>query len=336
MEGRRSNRVLIIGARGVLGSLTASAFTSAGWAVRSGARRPKPGQIHVDLDRPDSIAAAFGEDELVVNTVPHLGLLAERFVLEHGGVLINTSALPAAAGRALRAVAGSARGTVVMNAGLAPGVTTLVAADLLRLHPDAEELEFVFTLSSTTPRGPASAEFVRRGLTAVARHRTVVVPLPEPFGERRCVGFGEGDAGWLGGVAEGLVVRMYICITEPAANQRLVELNAAGAITELPRWLIGTRRPPAELTASSEPVAHWIAAYRGERRLAARTVQCRGDFQHAALSTVLIADALLRQQTRGGCFDPEEIFTLSGLEAQLRTALITVVPYAERAVQSRR
>ncbi len=336
MEGRRSNRVLIIGARGVLGSLTSSAFTAAGWAVRSGVRRPKPGQIHVDLDRPDSIAAAFDEGELVVNTVPHLGLFAERFVLEHGGVLINTSALPAAAGRALRAVAGSARGTVVMNAGLAPGVTTLVAADLLRLHPDAEELEFVFTLSSTTPRGPASAEFVRRGLTAVARHRTVVVPLPEPFGERRCVGFGEGDAGWLGGVAEGLVVRMYICITEPAANQRLVELNAAAAITELPRWLIGTRRPPAELTASSEPVAHWIAAYRGERRLAARIVQCRGDFLHAALSTVLIADALLRQQTRGGCFDPEEIFTLSGLEAQLRTAGIIVVPYAERAVQSRR
>ena len=77
------------------------------------------------------------EDELVVNTVPHPALLAERFVLEWGGTLINISALPAAAGRSLRAVAGGARGTVLMNAGLAPGVTTLVAADLLHRHPDA-------------------------------------------------------------------------------------------------------------------------------------------------------------------------------------------------------
>jgi hypothetical protein len=223
-----------------------------------------------------------------------------------------------------------------MNAGLAPGVTTIVAADLLRLHPDAEELELAFTISSTTPRGPASADFVRRGLTVIARHRTVVVPLPEPFGDRRCVGFGEGDAGWLGGVAEGRVVRMYICVIEPADHQRLLELNAAGAITELPPWLIGTRRPPTGLAASSEPVAHWIAAYRGERRLAARTVQCRGDSLHAARSTVVIADALLSQEMRGGCFDPEEVATLGGLEAQLRAAGITVVPYAAPAVQLRR
>ena len=104
-------------------------------------------------------------------------------------------------------------------------MTTLVAADLLHRHPDARELEIVFTLSSTTPRGPASADFIHRGLTAVARHRTTVVPLPAPFGERRCVGFGEGEAGWLGGVAEGRVVRLYICIVEPAAHERLLELQ---------------------------------------------------------------------------------------------------------------
>ena len=78
------------------------------------------------------------EHELVVNTVPHPDLLAERYVLEHGGALINVSDLPAAAARSLRAVGGGARGTVVMNAGLAPGVTTIVAADLLRLHARRE------------------------------------------------------------------------------------------------------------------------------------------------------------------------------------------------------
>ena len=85
MEGRTAKRVLIIGAGGVLGVLTARAFAHAGWEVRAGARRPAPGQVHVDLDSYESVAATVREDELVINTVPHPALLAERFVLEFGG-----------------------------------------------------------------------------------------------------------------------------------------------------------------------------------------------------------------------------------------------------------
>src|SRR5690242_17020914 len=136
MDRRRTNRVLVIGARGVVGALTARAFANAGWTVRLGARRPLPGQVEIDLDSTRSIAAAVAEDELVINTVPHPDLLVERHVLEHGGTLINVSALPASAGRSLRAISGAARGTVLMNAGLAPGVTTIVAADLLHQNPD--------------------------------------------------------------------------------------------------------------------------------------------------------------------------------------------------------
>ncbi len=331
MDGRKAKRVLIIGAGGVLGILTARAFSEAGWEVRGGARRAVPGQVKIDLDSYESVAATVREDELVVNTVPHPALLAERFVLEFGGTLINTSALPAAAGRSLRAVAGGARGTVLMNAGLAPGVTTLAAADLLRRHPDAHALEIVFTLSSATPRGPASADFIHRGLTTIARHRTTVVPLPAPFGERRCVGFGEGEAGWLGGVAEGRVVRLYICIVEASAHERLLELNSAGAMAGLPRSLFRSRELPVGAAASSEPVAHWIAASRGERRLSARTVECRGDFLHAARSTVVFADDLLAEERPGGCFDAEEICTLGRLESRLRTAGITIASHAGRA-----
>jgi hypothetical protein len=315
----------------VIGRLVIREFTAAGWQVRCGVRNPGPGQVRVDLDRSDSIAAALREDELVINTVPHPGLLPERLVLERGGALINISALPAAAGRSLRAVAGGARGTVLMNAGLAPGVTTIVAADLLHLHPDADELEMAFTLSSTTPRGPASADFVHRGLTTVARHRTALIPLPRPFGERRCVGFGEGDAGWLGGVAEGRVVRLYICVNEPAAHQRLLERNGAGEMAKLPRSLIDSRELSVDGAPSDEPVAHWVAANRGGRRLAARTVQCRGDFLHAARSTVLLAEALLGQGRSGGCFDPEEICTLSEIEPQLLGAGVRIVPYPNHA-----
>ena len=324
MDGRRTNRVLVIGAKGVMGALTSRAFAAAGWTVRLGARRPMPGQTEIDLDSADSIAAAVTEDELVVNTVPHRDLLVERHVLEHGGTLINVSALPASAGRSLRAVSGAARGTVLMNAGLAPGVTTIVAADLLRQNPDAGELELVFTLSATAPRGPASADFINRGLTTVARHRTALVPLPKPFGERLCLGFREGDAGWLGGIAEGRVVRQFICVTEQAVHERLLELNRAGASNKLPRELIGARGPLADGTPSDEPAAHWIAASRDGRRLDARTVECRGDFVHAARSTIVFADALLSRGQCGGCFDPEEICTLSDVQAELRAAGITI------------
>jgi hypothetical protein len=329
MEVRDTNRALVIGAQGVLGALTVGALEAAGWVVRSGARRPTPGQIEIDVARPDSIAAAVDEHELVVNTVPDPDLLAERYVLEHGGALINVSDLPAAAARSLRAVAGGARGTVVMNAGLAPGVTTIVAADLLGRHPAAGELEIVFTLSLSVPRGPASAEFIHRGLTAVSHHRTALVRLPSPFGERRCLGFGEGDAGWLGGIAEGRIVRQYVCIAEPTVHERLLALNSAGAIASMPRSLIALRKQRADGTAGNEPVAHWIAAIRAGRRLGARTVECLGASLSAARSTVVFADALRTEPRPSGCFNPEEIWTLSDLEAKLRAAGISVVSHPQ-------
>jgi len=53
MEVEGTNRALVIGAQGVLGALTVRAFEAGGWAVRSGARRPRPGQIEIDLDHSD-------------------------------------------------------------------------------------------------------------------------------------------------------------------------------------------------------------------------------------------------------------------------------------------
>jgi hypothetical protein len=326
MAPAQEKRVLVIGARGVLGALLVKAFEDEGWSVRRGARHPARGGILVDLDEPETVARALSADELVVNTVPHPGLAVERCVLERGGRLINVSALPAAAGRSLRAIAGDARGTVLMNAGIAPGVSNLVAADLLAAHPEADELQIVFTLSTSIPRGRASAEFVHRGLTAVARHRTVVVPLPEPFGERRCIGFGEDDAGWLGGLAEGRVVRTYICIAERAAHSSMLALNCTGSIAKLPRFAFGSKRSANAPVATREPVAHWIAILRRGQRLCARTIECRGDFVHAARATVIFAVEMLKPGMRSGCFDPEEILSVGDVKAKLQGVGIQIVP----------
>jgi NAD(P)-dependent dehydrogenase (short-subunit alcohol dehydrogenase family) len=325
MDGGSTKRALIIGARGVLGEHTARAFGEAGWEVRSAVRGAGAGQVELDLERPDTILRALHERELVVNTVPQRELIAERLVLEHGGTLINISTLPAAATRELRAQAGGARGTVLMNAGLAPGVSTLAAADLLRRHPDAEELEMVFTVSAAAPRGPASVHAVHRGLTTVARHRTALVPLPEPFGERRCVGFGEDDAGWLGGIAEGRLVRPYICLLEPALHEWLLTLNDVGAVSRLSKSVIRARLPDGNEHASAEPVAHWIAAIRGERRLGVSIVRCHGELLHTARSAVVFAQSLLERPPGGGCFDPEEVCTLDRLGPRLLLAGISII-----------
>jgi hypothetical protein len=325
MHSPGNKQVLVIGARGVLGALVVGAFEDEGWAVRQAARRPNLGEVFIDLDQPETIAAEVSEDELIINAVAHRGLAVERTVLERGGALINISALPAAAGRALRAIAGDARGTVMMNAGLAPGVTNLAAAELLTGYPQADELEMVFMASATAPRGPASADFVHRGLTGNARHRTALIPLPEPFGERCCLGFCESDAGWLGGLAEDRVIRPYLCIVEPEAHQRMLALNARGELSKLPRSAVAAKPPAQPGKASQEPVAHWVAASRRGQRLAALTVECEGDFVNAARSTVVFARAQLERRQRPGCFDPEEVFVLNDLEPTLHAAGIRIV-----------
>ena len=180
-----TGRVLILGGQGVLGTMIAETFTASGWTAMRGGRRPESGADfrHVDLTRPETLEKAFAESDLIVNTVPDEQLVAERMVLDGGGALINVSAMAADAVRRLRQERGPVRGTVLMNAGIAPGLTNLLAVDLLAQHPDADEVELVFTVSTRSSVGPAGRSFAHRGLTAAGgRHRTAIVPLPEPFG----------------------------------------------------------------------------------------------------------------------------------------------------------
>lgn len=325
MRSRKAKPALIVGARGELGRLTARAFQASGWEIRRGIRQPvAEGDVGVALDRLDSVRAAARDHELIINAVPDSDLLIERAVLEYGGSLINISTLPAAASRALRAVAGGSRGTVILNAGFVPGVSNLVAADLLRAHPEADELELVLTISAIATRGPAGAAFVDHGLRVLARHRTAAVPLPEPFGMGECVGFSEDDAGWLGGVAEGRVVRVYVRLTEPAAHESLVAQNRAGELIASSGCPMFTPTPSGG-RPSREPVAHWIAARARGRLLVARTLECAGHYAHAARCALVFAENLVEQPRNGGCFDPEEVFTLNELNPRLAGAGVCIV-----------
>jgi hypothetical protein len=315
--------VLVIGSQGALGSTVVRAFERAGWEVHRAARRPGTSFRLVDLGTPDTLRRAFDGIDVVVNTVPHAGLAAERAVLERGGLLLNISALPASEAAGLPA---SGTGTVVMNSGLAPGVTNLVAADLVARHPDADGIELALTLSASATSGPAGGEFVYRHLTSSRRHATATIPFPPPIGERRCVEIAEGENGWLGAAAGGRSVRTYLCISEPLLHRGVLAANRTGVMSLVPRaaFVGGRKGPPGD--ASTEPFSEWVAVLRSGRRLTARTVEGEGDYRSTAAATVVVAEALLRRgDLPGGRFDPEDLLSLGDVSAALEAAGIRVV-----------
>lgn len=327
----RTSRVLVIGAQGVLGALIVRAFETAGWTVAGAGRRPGPGTgfCHVDLDEPMTVAAAIEEAHVVINVVPDRGLTAERMVLDRGGMLINVSAMPAGAGRRLRQETRTAQGTVVMNSGIAPGVTNLIAADLLAAHPEADEIELAFTVSARSTSGRAGGDFGHRNLTTVGRHRTKIIPLPQPFGPRRCLGFAEPDGGWLGSVAGDRTVSPYICIAEKVTHRALLALNKACLLSRLPRAAFGSPLKTEQGDPSDEPVAHWVAVLQRGERIAAQTLECRGDYRGAAASAVVFARALMARDAGDtlprGVFDPEDLLSLDDLAPALREEGIAAV-----------
>jgi NAD(P)-dependent dehydrogenase (short-subunit alcohol dehydrogenase family) len=311
--------VLVLGAQGVLGSVLATAFADEGWEVVRAGRRPEPGMRLVDLDRPDTLRHALDAIDLVANPVPDERLVAEKIVLERGPVLINMSAVPAACGSQLKRASTTAQGLVLINAGLVPGITSLVAADLLDAHPDADEVELAFTLSAGGTSGRGGAGLIHRYLTSARHHPTFRVNLGPPFGTRTCFEVGAEERGWL---ADQLLgergVRLGVYWRERTLEALFRSLNTLHMVGGTPRvtFVAGRRRAPSE--ATREPICEWVAVNRGGERLAARAIHGRGDYRMTAASTIACAEALLQLRNaaprRSGVFAPEELFALSELQ----------------------
>jgi NAD dependent epimerase/dehydratase family len=330
--GAAARAVLVIGARGVLGTALVRAFEEAGWRVVEGVRRSDRarGSTIVDLDRPETVAAAIVGVELVVDTVPHSELSAERVVLREGGALVDVSMRPAAASRRLREESTSARGTVVLNAGRTPGVSNLVAADLLAAHPDADAVEIAFSFSAGGVSGRAGGESLHRHLTSVRRHRTAVLPFPAPIGPTRCLCFAESEHGWLGDLAGHRTVETYARFSPRALHRAVLIANALRLMQALPLAAFVPRGRNRAIELTTEPLTEWVAVRRQGVHLAARTITGAGNYRVAAAATLVLAEALLdparRDRVRPGCFEPQELFTLPELEADLRQRGVAVNP----------
>jgi hypothetical protein len=318
---------LVIGARGVLGGLIADALEHAGWSVRRGIRATpeRPGEVLLDLDRPATIAPALAGVEVAVTTVEHPELAAERHVLEHGGTLLSVVALTVAQTRPLAALASQARGTVIPNAGIMPGLTNLAAAELLRTHPDADGVELVLTASAAGTRGRAGGAFAFDNLRSRSRHRTAAIPLPAPLGRRTCIEFAEGSDGWLGALADGREVRAHLLLVQRAQQLGLLAANAAGVCRLLPRAQFSSERRAGADGASRDPVAEWVAVLRDGQRLAATTVECEGDYRGTACAAVAFAEAAVKRELPPGCHEPQQLFALAQLTPRLTRDGVRIV-----------
>jgi hypothetical protein len=321
--GEPDRSVLVLGAQGVLGGVSASAFQREGWRVVRAGRRTEHGVSLVDLDRPETLREALDGIDVVVNPVPEERLAAERVVLEAGPALVNLSTSPASAWRALRREATSGPGLVLIHAGVAPGVINLIAADLLRVHPDADEVELAFTISAGGTSGRSGAGFIHRYLSTAAHHRTFRAELGAGWGTRTCFEIGPEERGWLSDeLMAGHAVRLGVYFRERPLQALIIALNRVHLMRAVPRFafVAGRRRVPAE--PSAEPIAEWIAVRRAGERLAARRLDGHGDYRMTAMAALVFAQALLELRTaepeRTGVYAPEELFTLDRLWPELR------------------
>ncbi|MBV9006458.1 MAG: hypothetical protein JO181_17470 [Solirubrobacterales bacterium] len=330
MLASTGERVLVIGADGALGSLTASAFERAGWEVLRGSRLPSRCRDwrRIDLDLPATVTPSLAEADVIVDTVPHPGVVAEQSIIDRGGLILNSAAPPTAWTQRLYTSRISPAGTVVLGAGIAPGLTNLVAAGLLAAHPDADEVELVFTLSAGATSGRAGHEFVHRNLTRRAEHETMAIPLPPPFGTRECLSFAESERGWIGDLAGARRVRCYVCFAEVEVHDALLARNRLGTISALDQAAFVRGASVSGSGVSSEPVAHWVCVRRDGVRLAAETLRCAGEYRGAAHATVALAQALQDARARAplptGVFGPEDLVALADLKPYLTNAGIRV------------
>jgi len=285
--------------------MTAEQFEKAGWEVHHGARRHLDLQRyrHIDFDKPETVATATEGVDLVVNTVDDHRMQAEDVVLAHGGTLFNIAAGPFGDGLALRHRSPAApEGSVVLHGGLVPGITSLLFVDLLRSHPEADLLEMVWTFTGQGYSGPGGRRWAHSYIAGRSHSPVFRVPLPPPYGERKCMEVAEGERGWLNEFP-GVRVRAGVCFYERDTDfgfralnfLRLRKLLPSRVIVQTPRRL--TRGvAPGEGEAPAGACMYWVAARRNGEILTARTIEGEDDYLVTALGAVAFSEALLRRR----------------------------------------
>ncbi|RZL88161.1 MAG: hypothetical protein EOP82_23970 [Variovorax sp.] len=192
-------RVLILGGQGALGRVVAEAFRQQGWDVlRAGRRQESAADFRqFDIDDEALLGVGLAGADLIVNTVESRRLAPERYILEHGGLLLNLATVPQSERERLQGAVASPRGTVIFNVGFS-GLMAKVAADLVATRPEAELLVIGCTLTAGGTSGPEGQAFIQRLLRNRPSHTSSQLDFGLSFGRRRTQQVDEmGREGWV-------------------------------------------------------------------------------------------------------------------------------------------
>lgn len=151
-------RALVLGARGAVGQVVVAELRRRGHDVTPAGRTAPAGGVAVDLSRPDDDAArtallraAAGHD-VVVNAAG----VESTVVAEAGAPVVVDISATGSYLAALRAAAPAA-GTVVLGAGLAPGLSTVLVTALDR-RPD-DQIDVGVLLGTAERHGDAAVQW---------------------------------------------------------------------------------------------------------------------------------------------------------------------------------
>lgn len=324
------SKILVIGAQGALGRMCARVLSEAGFdVVRAGRRSEnKPDFRLVDLDREETVREACADADLVVTTVRHPRHVAERLIAREGGILVSLASLSAGDRAALKSE--PARGLVVLHAGLAPGVYSLLLKDMLAAHPEADGVRIGWAISLLQTSGPAgTVDFFHPAIHGRGRLATRWIDFPEPLGTRRCFHLGGRELGFFGELAQGCRTEVYACIIERPVQGLFLALNAIGLFSRLPIQAFTVGRRQTARRDTEEPKCDVITLLRGDETIAECSVHGKGDYRMTVDAGVCFVEALLDRDhapEAQGVVGAEEIFDLERLEPAFARRGIHITP----------
>jgi hypothetical protein len=247
-------RALVLGARGAVGAVAADALRAAGHHVTGAGRTPGPGvDLRLDLRAPDGLARvreAAAEHDVVL----HASAVEDPALARAVGrtPLVDASAT----GRYLDGLAAAVApgGTLVLGAGLVPGLSTVLVASLDARPGD--EIDVAVLLGTGETHGDAAVAWTA-GLAGAALHdppeggtvmnlRSARV-LPTRSGARRLLRADFPDH-VLVGRARGVTVRSHLAAGGAATTAALALVGRFPALRALvarvphvgdDRWEVG-------------------------------------------------------------------------------------------------
>jgi hypothetical protein len=320
---------LVIGAQGVLGSFVVHELRRAGWDVLRAGRRPDDAKDFrfIDLDDPRTWRPTVDEAQFIISTVPHNELPLERYVLDKGGILLSPATVSRLTLQKLDSYQRAAKGVVIPHAGLTPGLSNLLAVDLLKRVPQASDIAIGLTFKGLGASGEEGRKWVFSLFAKADRSAARQLHFPSPLNARWCLSTNLAAEGWLSDANQPPVQRLEFCMIEKALHALLKGLRSVHLMTPASRVMAPDHRHRTP-QPTDEQVYQWATIRASDGREHGWLISARGDYRSTAIAVRLFAESAMRLDAESrlprGLVRLQDMFTLDEAKAQFSGSGISV------------